>query len=324
MPANDRPDSRANDRPLTPAGSPPERPANDRPSPPPNDRPERQSNDRPQIQGALLAQAISLGPFGFIVLDDAGQVLGANPAICSPLGYGERELEGRALTELLHLEDRAACEAGLDLVLSGRSNHFRDQVRFVDRDGKEVQAELSVRPLGRELSAHPPIRRELARPLLRHELGARSVGRRELGVPAVGRSELAAVRAVAVIDLDPGQGIATADLDDAQRIAPPEPDPDRSNGSVDLDAVLETVAELGGASAGLVAWELSVPEQAIIAAWSLAIRRRLLQRARFDQPNDEWLYDLTPIGRAWLRCHGARSGGGAGPNRSLGRPRGAS
>jgi hypothetical protein len=44
-----------------------------------------------------------------------------------------------------------------------------------------------------------------------------------------------------------------------------------------LDEILETVSEFGAASLGLVAWELSLAEDELAAAWAHAIRSGLLR-----------------------------------------------
>jgi PAS domain S-box-containing protein len=70
---------------------------------------------------------------------------------------------------------------------------------------------------------------------------------------------------------------------------------------IELAELLGTVAELGAASPGLVAWELYTDEQVVRGAWTWALRRGLLDRARYDQEGHEWLYELTSHGRATLR-----------------------
>lgn len=44
-----------------------------------------------------------------------------------------------------------------------------------------------------------------------------------------------------------------------------------------LDEILDTVREFGAASLGLVAWELSLPEEDLAPAWAYAIRTGLLR-----------------------------------------------
>jgi PAS domain S-box-containing protein len=70
---------------------------------------------------------------------------------------------------------------------------------------------------------------------------------------------------------------------------------------IELGELLGTVAELGAASPGLVAWELYTDEQVVRGAWTWALRRGLLDRARYDHEGHEWLYELTSHGRAALR-----------------------
>ena len=70
-------------------------------------------------------------------------------------------------------------------------------------------------------------------------------------------------------------------------------------GPVSLEQLLEAVAEFddsGGASLGLVAWELCVDEELVAPAWRQAIRHKLIRRAGRD--SQEQLWRLTPAGRA--------------------------
>jgi hypothetical protein len=76
-------------------------------------------------------------------------------------------------------------------------------------------------------------------------------------------------------------------------------------GTTSLQAVLEVVGEFdeyGGASVGLVAWELCVDERLVAEAWEQAKARRLIAPAGYDQ--SEQLWRLTPAG--WAARHGAR------------------
>jgi hypothetical protein len=76
-------------------------------------------------------------------------------------------------------------------------------------------------------------------------------------------------------------------------------------GAVSLDHVLEVVAEFndtGGASLGLVAWELGVEEQLVAAAWQQAINRGLLTSAAPDAQGQLWR--LTSQG--WTAAQGQR------------------
>jgi hypothetical protein len=76
-------------------------------------------------------------------------------------------------------------------------------------------------------------------------------------------------------------------------------------GAISLQAVLEVVGEFdqsGGASAGLVAWELCVDEPLVATAWERARAAGLLAPAGYDQ--NEQLWRLTAAG--WAAGYGER------------------
>jgi hypothetical protein len=70
-------------------------------------------------------------------------------------------------------------------------------------------------------------------------------------------------------------------------------------GPVSLQQVLEVITEFddsGGASLGLVAWELCVEEELVAPAWQQAIRHELISPAGRD--SQEQLWRLTSAGWA--------------------------
>ncbi len=77
-------------------------------------------------------------------------------------------------------------------------------------------------------------------------------------------------------------------------------------GAVSLGHVLDVVAEFndsGGASLGLVAWELGVDEQLVAPAWQQALRLGLLTSAHPDAQGQLWR--LTQEG--WAAAQGERT-----------------
>jgi hypothetical protein len=83
-----------------------------------------------------------------------------------------------------------------------------------------------------------------------------------------------------------------------------------------VQELLEVLGEfdgLGGASPGLVAWELFVDQTAVTAAWEHALSEGWLTEAGHDVADDEQLWKLTLTG--WVavreRSPGLRSGPGA-------------
>jgi hypothetical protein len=71
-------------------------------------------------------------------------------------------------------------------------------------------------------------------------------------------------------------------------------------GQFDLKDLLEIVDEFGSAGRGLVAWELTLDEEAIEPAWRLALDEDLLRRVGHDPPTGEPMYTLTRKGRTRL------------------------
>lgn len=59
--------------------------------------------------------------------------------------------------------------------------------------------------------------------------------------------------------------------------------------------------EHGGASLGLVAWELSTTEDAVQDVWAEAIASGWLKAAGHDAVSNEQLWRLTLSGRTFLR-----------------------
>jgi hypothetical protein len=77
-----------------------------------------------------------------------------------------------------------------------------------------------------------------------------------------------------------------------------------------VQQVLEVVAdfdESGGASSGLVAWELFVDEQRVADAWTQAQAEGLLRPAAHDDVNDEQMWRLTAGGWAARQDSGRRA-----------------
>jgi hypothetical protein len=74
-------------------------------------------------------------------------------------------------------------------------------------------------------------------------------------------------------------------------------------GGISMHDVLSVVGGFdgsGGASLGLVAWELSVEEAQVVVSWTEALKDGLLEPARRDPVGDEHMWRLTADGWAAL------------------------
>jgi diguanylate cyclase (GGDEF)-like protein/PAS domain S-box-containing protein len=90
-----------------------------------------------------LSWGIEAGRFGFVLLDPEGRILHANEPVHELLGG--QHVAGRALTELLHPDDRGWSEAELMLLFAGAIVRIRQQVRLLCADGSGAWIELNVR-----------------------------------------------------------------------------------------------------------------------------------------------------------------------------------
>jgi hypothetical protein len=85
---------------------------------------------------------------------------------------------------------------------------------------------------------------------------------------------------------------------------------------ISMPELFEVLAEFdahGGASPGLIAWELFADEHDVLTLWELALAEGWLTPAGRDLTYDEQLYRLTPSGwtAARVRAAGLESEPGA-------------
>jgi diguanylate cyclase (GGDEF)-like protein/PAS domain S-box-containing protein len=81
---------------------------------------------------------------GMALQDMEGRVLDANQALCDMLGYPKHELVGMAFPEFTHPDDLARDLEHLHKMLSGETENYRAEKRYLHADGHVVWAILSV------------------------------------------------------------------------------------------------------------------------------------------------------------------------------------
>jgi PAS domain S-box-containing protein len=83
-------------------------------------------------------------PVGIALAAEDGQLLSANPAFCTMLGYALRDLQAVTLQRVTPVEDRASAQVRLAQVLSGEQREVHLLRRFQHREGRLVWANTSV------------------------------------------------------------------------------------------------------------------------------------------------------------------------------------
>jgi PAS domain S-box-containing protein len=78
---------------------------------------------------------VEAAPVGIGRVLRGGEILGANPALHTMLGYTGSELVGRSYLDLVHAADRREGDADLAALVGGRSDRWEVESRFLRSDG---------------------------------------------------------------------------------------------------------------------------------------------------------------------------------------------
>jgi PAS domain S-box-containing protein len=112
---------------------------------------------------ALPAQAEQLfrylfeqASLGIAVEDLEGKLLLANPALCSMLGYTEKELCGMSCSEFANPEDSQDDWALFQQLRAGVIDHYSMEKRYVRKDGSQIWGRLNV-SLSKNGDGEPPL-----------------------------------------------------------------------------------------------------------------------------------------------------------------------
>ena len=112
---------------------------------------------------ALPAQAEQLfrylfeqASLGIAVEDLEGKLLLANPALCSMLGYTEKELCGMSCSEFANPEDSQDDWALFQQLRAGVIDHYSMEKRYLRKDGSQIWGRLNV-SLSKNGDGEPPL-----------------------------------------------------------------------------------------------------------------------------------------------------------------------
>ncbi len=101
---------------------------------------EAETRFRIYFERAMVGMAV-------VGIDRRWQVV--NPALCEILGYPAEALQTKTWSELTHPDDLATSGALFDAVLSGESNGYELQKRYIRADGKSIDAFIAVQAVRR-------------------------------------------------------------------------------------------------------------------------------------------------------------------------------
>lgn len=90
-------------------------------------------------------QFFELGLLGMAITSPTKGWIEVNQSLCEILGYSRQELLKKSWAELTHPDDLAPDVAEFDRVMEGASNGYSMDKRFIRKDGRIINAEISVR-----------------------------------------------------------------------------------------------------------------------------------------------------------------------------------
>jgi diguanylate cyclase (GGDEF)-like protein/PAS domain S-box-containing protein len=94
---------------------------------------------RDRFQHAFFAAVIGMA---IVAID--GRFLQVNPALCELVGYDEDDLLNQTHPSITHPDDVALDAEHLQHILTGESDSYQIEKRYVHRDGHDIWAEMSV------------------------------------------------------------------------------------------------------------------------------------------------------------------------------------
>ncbi|MDD2706488.1 MAG: PAS domain S-box protein [Verrucomicrobiae bacterium] len=81
---------------------------------------------------------------GMLLLNDAGQLFEANPAIEQLLGYTATELQTMVMADILHTKDRLSWSQSSLQLFAGKMDHCQSELRLIRRDNQPVWSHITA------------------------------------------------------------------------------------------------------------------------------------------------------------------------------------
>jgi len=81
---------------------------------------------------------------GMIIIEPNGKIIQVNESFCDMIGFSEKELLKKSITELTHPEDVNSCLNNIENMLSGELEYFHQEERFLHKNGSVIWVNISV------------------------------------------------------------------------------------------------------------------------------------------------------------------------------------
>jgi PAS domain S-box-containing protein len=91
----------------------------------------------------LFANSFANAAMGMALLSAGGHVLNANAALCTLLGLGRGDIQGRHIDEFIHPEDTPDEQMARRALLSGESSSYQGERRLLHADQLDVRVHLA-------------------------------------------------------------------------------------------------------------------------------------------------------------------------------------
>ncbi len=91
-----------------------------------------------------FSKAFQFAPIGVSLVSTSGRFIAVNRALCRMLGYPEAELLTKDFQDITHPDDLARDLSNVRRLMTGRTNAYQMEKRYIRKDGEPVWALLSV------------------------------------------------------------------------------------------------------------------------------------------------------------------------------------
>ncbi len=104
----------------------------------------KQSEEKLIKNEAVFQSIFDHSPVGEVMVDMNKQFIKCNPAFCNFLGYTEKELNEKRISDVTHPEDVEFGMKELKLMTEGKIDTYSTQKRYIRKDGAIVWGEISI------------------------------------------------------------------------------------------------------------------------------------------------------------------------------------